>query len=168
MILERSVRSAVARWGGFLCLVFFFVFWPGIDCFGHTIKIRMVNIANGHPLPKQPISIGLIYDKNEKPPANYSAHFQLETDANGEAEFQLPDPAPAHVAAQAHLTFEHWHCGCAALENTQDLIQKGFTAGLATGSTPPGASVKAQPGEILFVARPFTFFERLMYPLTKE
>ena len=128
----------------------------------------MIDIRNGHPLPKQPISVGLIYHKDEKPPANYSARFQLETDANGEAEFQLPDPAPAHVAAQAHLTFEHWHCGCAALENTQDLIQKGFTAGLATGSTPTGASAKARPGEILFVARPFTFFERLLYPLTKE
>jgi hypothetical protein len=49
---------------------------------------------------------------------------------------------------------------------TQDLIQKGILEGEKL--TTPAVPVKAEPGEILFVARPFTFFERLFYPLLKD
>jgi hypothetical protein len=47
---------------------------------------------------------------------------------------------------------------------------RGHKSGIVAGrefisrATP----VKAAPGEIIFVARPFTFFERLLYPLLKE
>jgi hypothetical protein len=132
------------------------------------IRVRVIDDTNGHPLPKQQVSISLLYEKGEKVPANYDALLQLETDVNGEVQFRLPEPAPAHLAAQVRLTSEHWHCGCTALVDTQDLIQKGLVGPEpGHGSTRSTASVKAEPGEILFVARPFTFFERLLYPLVK-
>jgi hypothetical protein len=118
----------------------------------------------GHPLQNQPISISLLYDKSEKTPAKYEA-LNLKTDEKGESQFSLPEPAPSQLAAQVHLTSEHWHCGCSVLATTQDLIQKGIVGPRSSKSVNP---VIAQPKEILFLARPFTFFERLLYPFVKQ
>jgi hypothetical protein len=130
------------------------------------MKIRLVNAENGHPIQKQPISVSMLYVKNEKAPPKYDSTIRLETDANGEAHFGLPDPAPAHVSAQVHLTSENWRCGCMVLVSTEDLIQKGASVPkLAKGSD---KVITTEPREILFVARPLTFFERLIAPLLRE
>jgi len=119
-------------------------------CVGQKIKIRIINGSNGHPLSKQQVSASLLYEKTEKAPAKYDALLLLETDTNGVAQFTLPDLAPAHLSAGAHLTSALWHCGCAAplLVDTKDLIQNGIVAGREFSSrvTP----VKAAPGEIYF------------------
>ena len=68
-------------------------FSPG--CFGQAvIRIRVVNVKTGRPVPKQTVTVSMLYDKNEKTPAKYSATLRLETDANGEAQLGLPEPAP--------------------------------------------------------------------------
>jgi hypothetical protein len=134
-------------------------------CFAQTIRIRVVNDKTGDSLQKQPVSIALFYDKSERTPATHDAGLNLETDEKGESQFSLPEPAPAHLVAQVHLTSEYWHCGCSVLATTQDLIQKGIVGPRSSKSANP---VKAEPKEILFLARPFTFFERLFYPFVKE
>lgn len=126
-----------------------------------TIKIRLINVDNGHPIQRQPITVSMLYEKNEKTPPKYDSTLHLETDANGGAQFGLPEPAPAHLSAQVRLTSENWHCGCMVLVATGDLIQKG----IAVLSDKP---IKTEPGEILFLARPYTFFERLIAPLLRE
>jgi hypothetical protein len=138
--------------------------WVTPLCFGQTIKIRVVNDKTGQPLPKQPISITLLYEKGEKTPAKYDAALNIETDEKGESQFNLPEPAPAHLAAQVHLTSEHWFCGCSVLVTTQDLIQKGIAGPRPVKS---GNPVKAEPKEIMFFAHPFTLLERLLYPFVK-
>jgi hypothetical protein len=61
----------------------------GLISFGEvTIKIRVVNVENGHPIQKQPISVSMLY---EKTPPKYDATIRLETDANGGAQFGLPN-----------------------------------------------------------------------------
>jgi|HubBroStandDraft_5_1064220.scaffolds.fasta_scaffold328211_2 hypothetical protein len=153
----------------FQCLASFFLLWSGAACFGQTIKIRITDVKEGRPLGKLTVSVGLVYDKNEKPPPDVDTHFLLETDSNGDTQFTLPKPPPSHVAAQAHLTWEHWHCGCAMLIATRDLLQNGFVAGDPRSKAARAAApLKADPGEILFVASRFSFWERLLYPLTKE
>jgi hypothetical protein len=134
---------------------------------GQAIKIRIINGKNGHPLPKQPVSVSLLYEQSETKPEKYDAIQHLDTDANGVAQFSLPEPAPAHLGVVVRLTSEHWHCGCdaPALVVTKELIQKGIVKGRELSS--PAKSVTAAPGEIVFVARPFTFFEALFYPLLK-
>jgi hypothetical protein len=127
----------------------------------------VVNSNNGQPIAKQSVSVNLLYDKGEKAPATYEANLRLESDANGEARFLLPDPVPVHLVAQVRLTSEHWHCGCLALVATQDLIQKGIVQASGPESTGSATNAKAEPGVILFLARPFTFLERLLYPLVK-
>ena len=136
-------------------------------CSAQVIRIRVINSSNGQPLAKQSVSINLLYDKGEKAPARYEANLRLETDANGEARFLLPEPVPVHLAAQVRLTSEHWHCGCLALAATQDVIQKGIVQTLGPESSGSATNEKAEPGVILFFARPLTFLERLLYPLLK-
>jgi hypothetical protein len=65
------------------------------------------------------------------------------------------------------MTSEHWHCACdvPALVLTKELIQKGILEGRDLSS--PAEPVTAGPGEIVFVARPFTIFEVLLSPLLK-
>lgn len=143
----------------------------GHFCLAQEITVRIVSARNGRPLQKQAVSISFLYDKkyDREIPAKYDAVLNLETDVNGEAHFKLPEPPPAHFAAQARLDWSHWKCGCGIMASTNDLVQKG-----TLGPVPPADSkvraflLKPVPGEILFVAWPLSFLERLLYPLTKE
>ena len=132
---------------------------------GQVIKIRIINSKNGQSLPKQPVSVSLLYEGSETKPAKYDALQHLDTDATGIARFVLPEPAPGHLSVGVRLTSEHWHCGCdaPALVLTKELTQKGIVIGREL--SPPTKSVTAEPGELLFIARPFTVFEVLLYPL---
>jgi hypothetical protein len=139
--------------------------WLSAFCSGQAIKIRVINGKNGRPLSKQPVSVSLLYLKSEKLPAKYDAVLHLETGLDGVAQFTLLEPAPERLSLGANLTSEHWHCVCGpALVATKELLQKGIVQGSAFSST----AIQAKAGEIVFVTRPFTFFERLLYPLEKE
>ena len=149
-------------------LVYVLVLLLGPFCFAQVVTVRVINAADGHPLQKQHVSVSLLYDKGEKTPAKYEANLTLETDTNGEARFTLPEPAPPHISVQVRLTSEHWRCGCGVLAASGDVIQKGIVGPLPGGqSKKTTTSLKAPPGEILFVARPLSFFERLLYPFVK-
>jgi hypothetical protein len=139
----------------------------GFSCSAQTVTIRVVNANDGSPLRNQPVSVSLLYEKGETTPAKYDASLSLQTDANGQIRFELPKPAPAHMAAQVRLTSEHWHCGCMVLAVTQDVIQKGIVDSAASESIRSPSLVRAVPGEILFLARPLSFWERLLYPFVK-
>lgn len=152
-----------ARWGFWFSLL-----WIACPCFAQSITIRVINSNNGKPLPRQGISVNLLYGKGERAPAKYDATVRLKTDDDGEARLDLPEPAPAHLGFQVRLTSQHWHCACQDLVATQDLIEKGINVQDGGKAKPPAGSANALPGEILFRARPFTFFEKLLYPLVKE
>lgn len=138
-------------------------------CLGQMIRVRIVNAANGHPLQKLQVSISLLYGSGEVAPSDSSRLMHSETDAKGEARFELPKPLPTHLSAQVRLSSEHWRCACGALLSTQEVLQKGFAGAQAgEGSKRVSIPTTAEPGEILFVARPLTFVERLLYRLEKE
>lgn len=133
-----------------------------------VIKIRIINLNDGHSLPNEHVSVALGYAKGQQPPAKFDANLRLETDLKGEAVFRLPEPAPAHLFVNVRLTSEYWHCGCLAIADTPDLVQKGLVQ--PAGHEPKGSATNAkpEPGVVLFLARPFSFLERLLYPLMKE
>jgi hypothetical protein len=133
-----------------------------------AIKIRVINLNNGRPLPNQHVSIALSYEKGQKAPAKYDANLRLETDVDGEAVLHLPEPAPAHLLVSVRLTSEYWHCSCLAIGDTPDLVQKGLVQSAGREPAGPATNAKPEPGVVLFLARPFTFLERLLYPLMKE
>jgi hypothetical protein len=140
----------------------------GFTCSAQTVTIRVVNANDGSPLQHQPVAVSLLYDKGQVPPAKYDANLSLQTDADGEAHFALPVPAPAHISAQVRVAPSHWRCGCGVLVATEDLIRDGVVGPLpAADAGKSAAPFKAAPGEILFVARPLSFWELLLYPFVK-
>jgi hypothetical protein len=153
----------------FQCLVWFLLLWLSPSCFGQVIKIRVTDSKTGRPLQMQPVWVGLHYGQGEKAPAKYDDNLRLETDANGEAQFRLPESPPANLVTQVRLTSEHWHCFCMAIVATRDLIQMGIVVQPSGHeSTTSATNAKAEPGVILFLSRPFTFLERLFFPFVKD
>lgn len=149
--------------------VWIFLLLLSSSCFGQTIRVHVVNAENRSPLKGQQVLLSLPYEKNEKAPAKFDNPLKAETDVNGIAEFALQVPPPAHLSIQVHLTSVYWQCGCMEFVVTQDFLRKGIV-GISpdheseTSATP----LKAEPGEIIFLARPLTSFERLLHPLVKE
>jgi hypothetical protein len=143
------------------------VLCPCYACYGHSVKIRIVSAKDGQPLRNQAVSVSYLYDKTEKAPPNSDAILHLQTDANGEAAFSLPEPAPAHLWAVVHLTSENWRCGCLALADTQEVIRNGLTL-THTSQKAESTHLQTQPGEIVFTARPLTFLERILQPLLRQ
>jgi hypothetical protein len=169
LFLERSSRKSFGgtmTWQCSRLMIWLLLLWISPSCFGQVIRIRVVNGKNGQPVPKQQFEVSLLYDGSEIKPAKYDAQQNLDTDANGVAQLILPKPAPAHFAVVGRLTWQYWRCECAApaMLTTTELTQKGIVFGLSLSA----ASVKAEPGEIVFVVLPTTFLERLFYPLYKE
>jgi len=152
----------------FRCIALICLLSIGPCCYAQAVTIRVINSNDGSPLRNQQVSVSLLYDRGEAQPANYNGNLSLETDANGEAHFVLPGPAPTHISAQVRLAPSHWRCGCGVLVATEELIRNGTVGPLpAAESGKSAAPVKAVPGEILFVARPLSFWERLLYPFVK-
>jgi hypothetical protein len=148
-------------------LVYVLLFLVGPLCLGQGVTIRVVNANDLRPLKKQKVSVTLGYDKRDPHPAKYNTNIALETDANGEAQFRLPEPFPEHFSAQIQMDWGHWDCSCSALADTQEVIQRGLVEFSAKGKKPK-TLIKARPGEVIFVARPLSFIERLLYPLLKD
>lgn len=151
----------------FRYLVCVLALWSGPFCFacrGQAVTIRLINANDGRPLQKQPVSVTLFYGKGEKSPASLT----FETDLNGEVHFDLLRPAPERLSAQVRLTSEHWRCGCGVVIPTKTLVEEGVIGPLPGGQSGLStAPINAAPGQILFVARPLSFWERLLYPLVK-
>jgi hypothetical protein len=143
--------------------------WPVSFCIAQPLTVRVINIHNGRPLQKEKVSFDLLYDKGERTPAIFEPNLSGETDAKGEAQFQIPDPAPLHFSVMVHLTSEYLRCGCWVMGATQDLIQRGIVGPKPSAKLEKSdAAVKAAPGELLILAGPMSFLERLLYPITKE
>jgi hypothetical protein len=137
----------------------------GCSCFGQVITVRIVNANNGHALAGQDVSVAF-RRQFEKDPAKYDSNLHLQTDSNGDAKFALPQPAPEQLWVGAGLPSENWFCACStrAYERTQDVVEKGIV-----GLDPKNKLVLGRrPGQIIFVARPYNLFERLMAPLLRE
>lgn len=142
----------------------------GPSCLAQGLTVRVINANNGHPLPNESVTISLLYMKGERRPVKYNTLVTSKTDAEGEAHFTLPTPAPVSLAAQVYLSTPYWHCvPCLVLTTTEEVIQKGIVGPLPqVKSKKVAAAIKPVPGQILFVARPFSFLERLLYPLLKD
>jgi hypothetical protein len=146
------------------------------SCLAQVITLRVINEKNGRALPGQPISVSLCYRKGESvPQSSENLHLKadeyltlhLKTDGDGVARLDLPQPLPLQLWAGAGLPSEYWRCSCAtpAFASTQEVIEKGIVERLDSKSS---KIPDARPGEIIFAARPYNLFERLMAPLMKE
>ena len=154
----------------FRYLALVFLLWLGPACLAGEVTIRVSNAGDGRALQNQPVSVSLLYEKGEVAPAKYDANLALQTDANGEARFVLPQPSPAHLAVRVGIDSGRWHSGCNVLAVTQDVMQKGVVNPAASDGEAKNSPdlVKAVPGEIRFIVRTLSFFERLLGPLLRQ
>lgn len=163
------MKATTGCW--YLASLFLMCFAPFCLAQEVEVTVRVINAANGRPLQKQAVSVSFLYDKkyDKEVPAKYDAVLNLETNVNGEAHFKLPEPPPVHFSAQVRVDWSRWKCGCGILGSTDDLIRRGLVGPVATADSKKSAALfKAAPREVLFLARPVPFLERLLYPLTKE
>jgi hypothetical protein len=123
------------------------------------VTVRVINGKNGQPLGKESVVVQFLGTEAALPATN------LQTDTNGEAHFVVPDPAPKSVSVRVALKSGQWRCGCALLADTKTVIEQG-TLQTVTGRDVKGVDRKA--AQIVFVARPLTFGERLLYPFVKH
>jgi hypothetical protein len=105
------------------------------------------------------VSVQFFYEK----PPKVTPPQRLATDANGEAQFSIPESSPDHIDVSVALTSEYWHCACGVMADTEEVLHKGILQyrrpKVPNASFPPA---NAEPGQIVFVARPFTDFERFI------
>lgn len=144
-------------------------------CFGQTVTIRIVNVANETPVRNKKIDIfgitetGAAEQDERRKLITKSARPDLRfvTDANGEAKFELPKPAPTYFYVLADLSGPRWDCFCLVRVSTEEMTQKGFmTRSAYSARTTP--SVQPKPGEILFEVRPTPWWMQILYPLLKD
>jgi len=155
--MTRAIKSLVILLALSLCQ----------PCFGDTVTVRVINGKSGRPLSRQEVLVQFLDEKVEKAPAIDSSVLRLETNPNGEATFSIPDALPETLWIRVNLTSKHWHCGCMKFAKTETVIHKGVDA-----EPPPQSAVsspvQAKPGQVVFIARPPTLIERLLYPIEKE
>jgi hypothetical protein len=54
------------------------------------------------------------------------------------------------------------------MADPQTVVHRGYLEGVSTKTKSSTAPANPLPGQIVFVARPFTLVERLLYPFVKE
>lgn len=142
-------------WGLVLCHV----------CFAQAVKVRVINGYGGQPLSKQVVVVQFFYEK----PASVSPPLHIETDANGEAQFNISGSHPENIDVRLTLTSEYWHCLCWVMADTKEVLREGILQIPPTNvPNAPIAPANREPGQIVFVARPFSFFEKWLYPFLKQ
>jgi hypothetical protein len=153
---------------------------PCIDtmCLGQTVKIRIVNVTHESPVQKQEVFVSGIGAKEETQeearrklltkPA--TPDLRLVTDAKGEAQFELPKPAPAYFYVHAKLSGPLWDCTCFVRVSSEDVMQKGFL--IVSPHDDKGArskpSIQPKPGEILFRLTRTQWWVRVLWPFLTD
>jgi hypothetical protein len=147
-------------------------------CFGQTVRIRIVNGTDETPVKDQRVSVSGISGKEEtQQEANRqlltkptTPDLRLVTDARGEAQFELPKPAPAYFYVHAELSGPVWDCGCLVRVSTEEVMQKGFMVvnphDNKGSRTKP--SIQPKPGEILFNLTPTQWWVRVLWPFLTD
>lgn len=137
-------------------------------CLSQTITVRLINQRNGQPLhwAKQTVYLPFPLDPAGQE-SSLARRIAVESDANGEARFELPKPAPEWLQVSLVLSDDKYieDCGCQPDgSRTADVLDKGIVVWKGT-SVSSLDNVKAQPGEILLLLRPVTFARWLLIRL---
>jgi hypothetical protein len=145
-----------------------------MTCPGQTVRVRIVDSTNERPLDKQKVSVSGINGKERtqeearrrlitKPT---TPDLRIVTDAQGEAQFELPKPVPAYIYVRAEVSGPLWDCTCLLRVSTEELIQKGFVVTTDDNESSRRKSpIQPNPGEILLRLRPTPWWMRVLWPL---
>ncbi len=161
-----------------ICLLaFYLALLSGGPCLAQTVDIRLLNTVSGSPVSNRRI---LVFDTSgnaDTPEKDEYKLFEkdanpdlrLISNANGEAKFDLPQPAPASFYVLAELSGPVWDCDCLVRVVTNDLMSEGREVSNAAEERKPGKlQTQLMPGEILFRLRSLPFWVRFFWPLAKR
>lgn len=149
-------------------------------CFGQTINIRIVDVRNQKPITDARVSVSGIsvnagpeqVEKRKLRTKPTTPDLRLVTDSNGEAQFDLPNPAPAYFYVRAELRPIQWDCFCLLRVSTEQVTQKGLAVSSAGATrlhdyhrllTKPRN--QPRPTEILFRIAPNPLWLKIFWPL---
>jgi len=158
-----AVRSAPIRTRSLLALAM--ALSASTFCFAQSVRVRVVNDKNGHPVSKTEVTeVTVIF--NYRNPVRMSQLLRLEIDPNGEAQFSVPSPPPTTIEVDVGLSRDRWDCGCFMTVDTEAVLQKGVVVTPENwGPKVSAGSPDAEPGLIVFRARPITFAESFVETL---
>jgi hypothetical protein len=144
------------------CLAIWMVLSFASMCFGESVVIQVLSRKDGQPLSGKVVTMEFRYAKTAGR-ENQDIALNLRTDSNGEVEFQMPSARPEFLAVLVDLNPSGLHCSCRVLASTETVLREGLTVADRTRAANTSAPVQSAPGHILFVARPPTLLEKVIY-----
>jgi hypothetical protein len=130
-------------------------------CWAQDVSIRLIDVRSGHPYSSHPVTI-----QYHRSGGQTFETKTVTTDNQGEATFQLPDPAPKDISIVA---YDLYPCYSLLPIDTRLLAESG----VATHCSKPSQGcrckfskqvneIKAKPGQVILLARPFTNWEKFL------
>jgi hypothetical protein len=132
-------------------------------CSAQEFSVLLIDACNGHPLPNETVTV--TFTENDRAPKG----FTVKTDANGTATFQLPTPLPPNVPVR---NYDLYPCYQLTPANTRALKKYGLVSRCSKQDqacqcnlSKEASEIKANPGQIVLLARPETLWESLVAEL---
>jgi len=129
-------------------------------CSAQDVSVLLVNIRNGHPI------------QNEKVRALFHAGgtdvqtLEANTVADGTVKFHVPTPTPPQLTVQVDRLYP---CFNMSPNDLKEILTTGIVSrcskppqGCLCKFTKKTLGVKAEPGQVVLFARPFTRWERFL------
>ena len=139
----------------FICLL---VLWPDFS-FADQLVFRATD-THGKPLAGNTVIATWLYAEGRK------ERVEMKTDPNGEARIVVPSQVPTQVTISVvPKVGQHWRCNWRGTCGISIAPVDAFRNGIAFYEMQKRASLKATPGQILFIARPWTLWQYLIGPL---
>jgi len=140
-----------------------------LNCPAQDITVRLVDVRNGH------VFVNKIVNVRFDPPEGRAQSLRVTTGADGTAKVHLPEPTPESIIAfVAHKDTGLVGCSSVAPINTQQIIREGVlrcakpseaaarrAEGCGCKFTKQVAQLKETPGELVLLAKPITWLNRM-------
>lgn len=137
-----------------ICL---FALWPNFSL-AEQLKLKAID-THGKPLPGN-VALVTFFHNDER-----VQRLELKTDANGEAYFSVPAVVATHMfVAVVPRTHQHWRCNWRGTCGISLTPEEAFRDGVAFYESEKRVKLRTNPGEILFIARGWTFWQYLIGP----
>lgn len=134
------------------------------SAFCQQVTITLADKASGRGIEGQPVTVSPIYRTFAERPKEIPPFFSGKTNGAGELIITLPTPVPESLSIMLKPESRLWKCGCLTTANTQQILLQGAVVDPAIEYL---SDKDAKPGHLRFIAQKTSFWERLLYPLTK-
>ena len=141
------------------CLALAAVLWLAPSCFGELVVIKVLNGGNGAGVANQLVTVQLRYAKSAGKPNDIQIQ---RTDSDGEMRFLVHDIRPESLDVKIDFDGKGLKCSCRVKAEPETVLREGLVVG--RGSLPKNSPpIQAEPAHIVFIARPSSFLEKVMY-----